>query len=74
MLLDAPGIMPTPICLFRQGDVDWLSMRQVDKLLTDEMFRTDDTHRATAGEELVCKNEVFFCFLIKLHQRAEACG
>ena len=33
MLLDAPGIRPTALCLFRQGDVDWLCLYEMHKVL-----------------------------------------
>ena len=33
VLLDAPGIRPMALCLFRQGDVDWLSLYEMHKVL-----------------------------------------
>ena len=37
VLLEAPGIRPTAICLIRHGDVDWLSFKQLHRTLLRNM-------------------------------------
>ena len=50
MLLNAPGNGPTPICLFRQGDVDWLCLTQVRKLLIRKAHRASVRDRVSRCE------------------------
>ena len=52
VLLSAPGIKPSPICLFRQGDVDWLSHYQLHKLLGSNLSMTAIAYRARRGKRI----------------------
>lgn len=53
VLLDAPGIRPTAICLIRTGDeLDWLSVSQIHKiLLSKSVHQSTVSGRARTGQE-----------------------
>ncbi len=50
MLLDAPGMRPTAVCLFRHGDVDWLSSYQMQKVLSIYISRAFVSKGVTTGK------------------------
>ena len=53
MLLDAPGIWPTPVCLFRQGDVAWLRFSQIRNLLMRNVKESRLMYHVPKSETLI---------------------